>query len=178
MENLMKPYLLLILFASIGLLTSCNQVSEPTNNGQMTLLAKEMQVIHYPEAPDTWIPYAPAISVTGGTTIYLAGVTAAPTYHQHPHVAEEFDTIPTDMEGQARLAMENVKRGLDAAGASFSDVVFSTRYLTDTTEQEDFFRVWQEYFGEHTPATTTVQVVRLATDPRLLLEINVIAVKD
>ncbi|MDG2089069.1 MAG: RidA family protein [Arenicellaceae bacterium] len=174
----MKPYLLLILFASIGLLTSCNQVSEPTNNGQMTLLAKEMQVIHYPEAPDTWIPYAPAISVTGGTTVYLAGVTAAPTYHQHPHVAEEFDIIPTDMEGQARLAMENVKRGLDAAGASFSDVVFSTRYLTDTTEQEDFFRVWQEYFGEHTPATTTVQVVRLATDPRLLLEINVIAVKD
>ncbi len=174
----MKPYFLITVFTSIGLLTSCNQGEEPSINGASSSPAKEMQVIHYPEAPDTWIPYAPAISVTGGTSVYLAGVTAAPTYHQHPHVAEEFDTIPTDMEGQARLAMENVKRGLDAAGASFSDVVFSTRYLTDTTEQADFFRVWQEYFGEHTPATTTVQVVRLATDPRLLLEINIIAVKD
>jgi enamine deaminase RidA (YjgF/YER057c/UK114 family) len=174
----MKSHFLILLFTSIALLTSCNQVSQPSNSSQMATPAKEMQVIHLPDAPDTWIPYAPAISVKGGTTVYLAGVTAAPVYHEHPHIAEEFDTIPTDMESQARLAMENVKRGLDAAGASFSDVVFSTRYLTDKTENGDFFSVWQEYFGEHTPATTTVQVVRLATDPRLLLEINIIAVKD
>ena len=174
----MKLYLLTVLTASIAFLASCNQMTESADSGQTTSESKEIQVIHFPEAPDTWIPYAPAISVKGGTTIHLAGVTAAPVYHQHPHVAEEFDTIPSDMEGQARLVMENVKRGLDAAGASFSDVVSSTRYLTDMTNQGDFFNVWQEYFGEHTPATTTVQVVRLATDPRLLLEVNIVAVKD
>ena len=35
-----------------------------------------------------------------------------------------------------------------------------------------------EYFGNNKPATTTVQVVRLATDPRCLIGINAIAVID
>jgi len=39
-------------------------------------------------------------------------------------------------------------------------------------------RVWAEYFGGAKPATTTVQVVKLATDPRCLIEINAIAVID
>jgi enamine deaminase RidA (YjgF/YER057c/UK114 family) len=38
--------------------------------------------------------------------------------------------------------------------------------------------VWAEYFGDTKPATTTVQVVRLATDPRCLVEINAVAVID
>jgi hypothetical protein len=33
------------------------------------------------------MPYAPAIKVRGGTTVYLAGVTAAPIYHHHPNAA-------------------------------------------------------------------------------------------
>jgi hypothetical protein len=37
----------------------------------------------------------------GGTTVYLAGVTAAPVYHHHPHRPEEFDAMPRDMAGQA-----------------------------------------------------------------------------
>ena len=166
---------LVLVVATAMLLASCNPAPSGNTPSANT---KEMEVIHLPDAPDTWIPYAPAITVTGGKTIYLAGVTAAPVYHQHPHVAEEFDTIPGDMEGQARLVMENVKKGLEATGASFDDVVSSTRYLTDLTNQNDFFSVWQEYFGEHTPATTTVQVVRLATDPRMLLEVNIVAVID
>ena len=48
-------------------------------------VAKTVEHIHWPNAPDMWMPYAPAIKVRGGTTIYLAGVTAAPVYHHHPH---------------------------------------------------------------------------------------------
>jgi hypothetical protein len=39
----------------------------------------------------------------GRTTVYLAGVTAAPVYHHHPHRPEEFDAMPRDMEGQRRV---------------------------------------------------------------------------
>jgi hypothetical protein len=46
------------------------------------------------------MPYAPAIKVKGGTIVYLAGVTAAPAYHHHPHRSEEFDNLPRDMEGK------------------------------------------------------------------------------
>ena len=57
-------------------------------------MPKPNEHVHWPDAP--------AIKVRGGTTVYLAGVTAAPVYHHHPHQPEEFDAMPSDMEGQAR----------------------------------------------------------------------------
>ena len=54
-------------------------------------MSKTIEHIHWPDAPDMWMPYAPAIKVKGGTTVYLAGVTAAPVYHHHPHRTEEFE---------------------------------------------------------------------------------------
>ena len=74
--------------------------------------------------------------------------------------------------------MENLKRGLEAVGATFADIVTADRFVTDLTDQDSLNRVWGEYFGDAKPTTTTVQVVRLATDPRCLVEINAIAVID
>ena len=81
-------------------------------------MTKTIEHVHWPDAPEMWMPYAPAIKVRGGTTVYLAGVTAAPVYHHHPHRPEEFDGMPKTMEGQARAALENLKRGLAAVSAS------------------------------------------------------------
>ena len=139
-------------------------------------MPKTVAHIHWPDAPDLWMPYAPAIRIAGGTTIYLAGVTAAPVYHHHPHRPEEFDAMPTTMEGQARAALTNLKKGLASVGATFADVVTCDRYLTDMNGQDALNKVWAEYFGEAKPTTTTVQVVQLATDPRCLIEINAVAV--
>lgn len=141
-------------------------------------MAKSIEHVHWPDAPDMWMPYAPAISVTGGRTVYLAGVTAAPVYHHHPHRPEEFDSMPGDMEGQARAALENLARSLDAGGGGFADVVLANRFVTDLSDQDALNRVWAEYFGANKPTTTTVQVVRLATDPRCLIEVNAVAVLD
>lgn len=141
-------------------------------------MGRKIEHMHWPGAPDMWMPYAPAIKVRGGTTVYCAGVTAAPVYHHHPHRPEEFDAMPSGMEGQARAALENLKKGLAAAGAGFADVITADRFLTDMSQQDALNRVWAEYFGDAKPATTTVQVVRLATDPRCLIEINAIAVID
>jgi enamine deaminase RidA (YjgF/YER057c/UK114 family) len=124
-------------------------------------MGKTVEHVHWPDAPDIWMPYAPAIKVKGGTTVYLAGVTAAPVYHH-----------------QARAALENLKHGLAAVGATFNDVVTADRFVTDLTDQDALNRVWAEYFRDAKPATTTVQVVRLATDPRCLVEINAVAVID
>ena len=137
---------------------------------------KTVEHVHWPGAPDMWMPYAPAIRVTGGTTVHLAGVTAAPVYHHHPHRPEEFDSMPDDMRGQTRAALLNLQRGLEAAGAAFSDVVTATRFVTDLADQDAMNEIWAEFFGDAKPATTTVQVVRLATDPRCLIEVNAVAV--
>ena len=141
-------------------------------------MVKKIEHIHWPDAPDVWMPYAPAIKVTGGTLVFLAGVTAAPVYHSHPHIPEEFAGMPEDMEGQARATLENLRKGLDAVGATFADLVVANRFLTDLSQQDILNRIWNEYMGENKPTTTTVQVVQLATDPRCLLEINAMAVVD
>src|SRR3974377_1962685 len=141
-------------------------------------MPKTIEHIHWPDAPDLWMPYAPAIKVRGGITVYLAGVTAAPVYHHHPHRAAEFDAMPRDMAGPARAALKNPEGGLKAAAATFADVVTAARFVTDLADQDALNRIWGEYFADAKPATTTVQVVRLATDPRCLVEINAVAVID
>jgi enamine deaminase RidA (YjgF/YER057c/UK114 family) len=139
-------------------------------------MTKTIEHVHWRNAPDMWMPYAPAIKVTGGTTVFLAGVTAAPVYHHHPHRPEEFSAMPRDMAGQARAALENLKQSLQSVGASFADIVAANRFVTDLSDQDSLNRVWAEYFGDAKPTTTTVQVVQLATDPRCLIEINAVAV--
>jgi 2-iminobutanoate/2-iminopropanoate deaminase len=141
-------------------------------------MTKKIEHIHWPDAPDVWMPYAPAIKVTGGSMVFLAGVTAAPVYHSHPHIPEEFANMPTDMEGQARETLENLRKGLESVGASFADLVVANRFLTDLSMQDTLNKIWNEYMGDNKPTTTTVQVVQLATDPRCLLEVNAIAVVD
>ena len=141
-------------------------------------MGEKLEHIHWPDAPDLWMPYAPAIKVTRGSLVFLAGVTAAPVYHHHPHQPEEFDSMPRDMEGQARAALENMKKSLEAVGANFGDIVSANRFVTDLADQDSLNKVWAEYFGENKPTTTTVQVVQLATDPRCLIEVNALAVVD
>ena len=139
----------------------------------------KLEVIHTADRdPSVNLPYAPAIKVTGGSLLFLAGVTAAKTYHNHPHIAAEFDDIPEEVAAQTRMALENVKAGLDAAGSTFRDVVQVTRYLTNIDEQDQLNEVWWEYFGDHRPSTATIEITRLAAHPKLKVELSAIAVVD
>lgn len=141
-------------------------------------MAREVSIVHHADRrTDVTMPYAPALVVRRGHLVFLSGVTAAPVYHHHPHREEDFD-LPSTMREQATLAMENLKRTLAAAGCTLRDLVSATRYLTDVAEQDDLNRVWAEYLGGHLPATTTVEVSRLATHPRCKVEISAIAVAD
>jgi enamine deaminase RidA (YjgF/YER057c/UK114 family) len=70
------------------------------------------------------------------------------------------------------------RRSKISSAGSKQHVVTATRFVTDLSDQDALNRVWAEYFGDAKPATTTVQVVRLATDPRCLVEINAVAVVD
>lgn len=123
------------------------------------------------------MPYTPAIKTRGGTTLHLSGVTAAPVYHSHPHIASEFDDIPLGPGEQAERAMAAVAQILAAAGGDLGDVVEMTRFIVDVAANQDAInRVIGRAFGDHRPASTTVEVVRLATDSRLVLELKAVAV--
>lgn len=123
------------------------------------------------------MPYTPAMKVTGGSLVFASGVTAAPIYHSHPHQPREFADIPTDAGEQAAMAMENLKTVIEASGGSLGDIVQLIRFMVDQdTNQDAINRVMARYLGDHRSASTSVEVVRLATDPRLVLELQAIAV--
>ena len=139
---------------------------------------KHLEVVHH----DGYDPainslFVPAIKVARGSLVFISGVTGAPVYHDHPHRPEVFDAIPPDAAAQARLAFEHLAQALAAAGCVPQDVVSLTRFFTDVGGDQDAVNAIQgAFFAGHLPTSTTVEVKRLATDPRLKLEIQAIAV--
>ena len=79
-----------------------------------------------------------------------------------------------DMKLQAEQVFKNLEAALAAAGAKFTDVVKMNTYVTDMDKAPAVREVRAKYFGETTPASTLVQVVKLAR-PEFMLEIEVIA---
>jgi enamine deaminase RidA (YjgF/YER057c/UK114 family) len=127
--------------------------------------------------PNIVSPFVPAIKVHSGKLVFLAGVTAAPPYHDHPHRPEVFDALPRDIEGQVRLAFEHLDLALEASGCKRSHIVSLTRFFSNVREHQDAVNRFQmEWFGGHIPTSTTVEVGGFATDPRILLEVQATAV--
>jgi 2-iminobutanoate/2-iminopropanoate deaminase len=80
-----------------------------------------------------------------------------------------------DVVAQARQTLTNVGHVLAAAGASFADVAKVTVYLTDVDDRPRIDPVRREFFGDVRPASTLVEVSRLAI-PGARIEIDAIAV--
>jgi 2-iminobutanoate/2-iminopropanoate deaminase len=141
-------------------------------------VSRHLEVIHHDGYdPSINSMFVPAIKVARGSLVFISGVTGAPTYHDHPHRPEVFDAIPPDAASQARLAFEHLAQALDAAGCTPADIVSLTRFFTDVGADQDAVNAIQSaFFNGHLPTTTSVEVKRLATDPRLKLEIQAIAV--
>ena len=82
---------------------------------------------------------------------------------------------PGDPAEQARYCFEKLRRVLDEAGCTFGDVVKVTTYIVDPEHRGPIGAVRREYFSDPLPASTGV-VVKQLSDPRLLFEIDAIAV--
>jgi reactive intermediate/imine deaminase len=80
-----------------------------------------------------------------------------------------------DVVAQARQVFANVADVLAAAGAGFDDVVKVTVYLIDIDDRPLINPVRQEVFGQARPASTLVEVSRLAL-PGARLEVDAVAI--
>src|SRR3972149_9572482 len=85
--------------------------------------SRHMEIVHHPDYNRAhFMPYVPAIKIKSGKILWLAGTTALPVYHDHPHRREDIiKFLPNDLEAQTRAAMEGVEQTLEAAGATFKD---------------------------------------------------------
>ena len=124
-------------------------------------------------------PFTSAIKVRSGTLVFLSGTTGAGP-HSHPHVPAEFDHLDFSTEAQAERVMESLKEMVEAAGGELTDIIQVTRFMRDVGANQDIVNeVMNRYWGpDHRPASTTLEIVRLATDPRFILEVEAVAVVD
>jgi 2-iminobutanoate/2-iminopropanoate deaminase len=80
-----------------------------------------------------------------------------------------------DSVAQARQVFRNVGAALAAAGARPQDVVKVTLFLTDVDDRASINPVRQEFFGDTRPASTLVEVNRLAI-PGAKIEVEAVAI--
>ncbi len=112
--------------------------------------------------------YSHAVAVEGKRLVFVSG--------QVPRDLGGNVVGKGDMEAQIRQVGENIKAALEAAGATWADVVKTTTYVTDIDE---FFRhmdVRMAYFSA-LPASTTVEISRLS-HPDYMVEIEAIAMQE
>lgn len=113
-------------------------------------------------------PWEPLVgysrAVRSGELVYITGTTA------------------TDQEGklvgagdpyaQAKQALQNIERALNAVGARLEDVVRTRIYVIDIEAHwREIGRAHSEYFKEILPATSMIEVRKLI-DPQMLVEIE------
>lgn len=75
---------------------------------------------------------------------------------------------------QTRQCLRNIESCLTAAGASLSNVVWTTVYTVDIREFKQIVAAREEFFMKELPTSTMVEVNHLS-EPGLLVEIQVIA---
>ncbi len=80
-----------------------------------------------------------------------------------------------DVVAQARQVFENMRSVLAAALAGPQDVVKVTVFLTDVDDRAAINPVRQEFFGAARPASTLVEISRLAV-PGAKIEVEAVAV--
>jgi reactive intermediate/imine deaminase len=79
-----------------------------------------------------------------------------------------------DLERQTRQVMENMRKVLESAGSEFARIIKTTVFMTDITKRAIPDAVRREYFSEHRPASTIVEVTAL-TAKGIDIEIEAIA---
>jgi 2-iminobutanoate/2-iminopropanoate deaminase len=122
--------------------------------------------VHEPPGGGT---YSQGFVATGGRTVYVAGMTARDKNGEVVGVG--------DLRVQTTQVLENMKAVLAAAGATMGDVVKLTVFMRDLSQSAIVREIRQQYFTKPYPASTLVEISRLA-DERFLIEIEAVAVVD
>ena len=121
------------------------------------------EVISTDKAPRPVAPYSQAIKA--GDFLFISGQVAI-----DPATGR---VVEGGIKEQTRRILENIKAILEAAGASFDNVVKVTVFLTNPDDFKAMNEVYGEYFKEDPPARSTVAVQLAAKE--FLIEIEAIA---
>ena len=113
--------------------------------------------------------YSPALKVTGGATIFLAGVGAT--------TDETGKSLAGDFEGQVRATFERIRSTLAKAGGTLDDIVTMTVFIKDMQYGTRFTQIRREYFKEGFPCSALIGIDSLAR-AEMMVEVQAIAMTD
>ena len=124
-------------------------------------------------SPETLPPpsgYSHVVVAPAGRVIFISG--QVPLDQAGELVGEG------DIEAQARQVFENLTAALEAADASWPDVVKLNFFVVDVTQIGAIRGVRDEYVSTgQPPASTLIEVSRLFRDD-VLIEVDAVAVRD
>ncbi|MGZ0084108.1 RidA family protein [Caldibacillus thermoamylovorans] len=121
-----------------------------------------MKKVETTKAPQAIGPYSQGIIVNN--VFYSSG--------QIP-LTPEGEMVKGDIQAQTHQVFQNLKAVLEAAGASLDTVVKTTVFLKSMDDFAAMNEVYSQYFPNHKPARSCVEVARLPKDA--LVEIEVVA---
>ena len=126
-------------------------------------MARVREAVASDAAPRAIGPYSQAIRA--GSLLFVSG--------QIPLDPATGAMVDGDIAVQTRRVFANLQAILEAAGASFDNVVRTTVYLADMNDFATVNEIYGTYFSSPAPARATVQAARLPKDARV--EIDLIA---
>jgi 2-iminobutanoate/2-iminopropanoate deaminase len=121
-----------------------------------------MKTIHTTEAPAAIGPYSQGIVVNN--LFFSSGQIA---------LTANGEMINGTVQKQTHQVFQNLKAVLKEAGASLETVAKATVFIKNMDDFAAINQVYGEYFTDHKPARSTVEVARLPKDA--LVEIEVVA---
>lgn len=124
-----------------------------------------MNKIYTKNAPDAIGPYSQAVTVNG--LVFTSGQIAI-----NPSSG---NVEASDIAGQTKQVMENLKAVLEAAGTSLENAVKTTCFIANMSDFAKFNEIYGQYFTNK-PARSCVAVKELPKG--VLCEVEVIAVLD
>jgi len=122
-------------------------------------------IIKTENAPAPIGPYNQAVAVQGQLLFTAGQIALDPKTEQ---------IVGASAAEQTKQVCENLKAILTASHSDFAHVVKTTVFLKNMNDFAAMNEVYGKYFGEASPARSTVEVARLPKD--VMVEIEVIAV--
>ena len=123
----------------------------------------QQEIINTPDAPAAIGPYVQGRKV--GQFLFSSGQIAL-----DPMSGE---MVGEDVETQTRQVLDNLTAVLKAAGGDLSNIIKNTVFIKDMNDFGKVNAIYADYFAEHKPARSCVEVARLPKDA--LVEIECIA---
>lgn len=120
-----------------------------------------MKTIYTLNAPKPIGPYAQAV-VSNGLLFTSGQIALDPVSN---------DMAGEDIETQTRQVLANLAAVLEQAGSSPQKVVKTTIFLADLADFAIVNGLYGEFFGDHKPARSTVQVAALPKSARIEIEL-------